>query len=55
LILITTDADSLVLDILKTQNNETLIYTASHNIYIKDELGEYLERVTNFKEPVKAP
>jgi hypothetical protein len=48
----TIDNDSLVLEVNKTINNGTLIYTKG-DVYRKDDLGEYLEKITNFKEPQK--
>jgi hypothetical protein len=53
MILVTKDSDSLKLEIDRTENNGTIIY-ATNNTYKKDEIGTYLERIVNFKRPVRA-
>lgn len=53
MVLFTNSHDSLVLEVNRTENNGTLIYTPG-NSFRKDELGQYLEQITNFKRPQKA-
>lgn len=48
--LVTEGKDSLALRIDKTQNNGTVIYEAE-NRFRKDELAEYLEKITNYTVP----
>jgi hypothetical protein len=50
MILITKENDSLSLRISKTENNGTVIYSPDNELR-KDELGSYLEKVTNFSKP----
>lgn len=51
MLFITTSNDTLEIEINKTSNNGTVIYTAS-NDWRKDDIGNYLERITNYKKPV---
>jgi len=51
LILISKDNDSVWLHIDKTENNGTIITSSSNSYYRKDELADYLEKVTDFKKP----
>ncbi len=53
IIFVTKNRDSLKLEIDKTENNGTIIY-AKNNTFRKDELGTYLEKIVNFKKPVRA-
>ena len=53
MILITEQNDSLSFRIEKTENNGTIIHSPD-NEFRKDELAEYLEKITNFTTPLGA-
>ena len=53
MLIISTDNDTLKIEIDKTSNNGTVIYTAT-NEWRKDYLGYYLEKIVDFKIPTYA-
>ena len=53
LIFITTANDSIPFKIQNTDNNGTVIYS-SDNQWRKDEIAKYLERLVNFRKPLRA-
>ena len=50
LIIISRNKDSLEIEIHQNKNNGTVIYTPT-NEWRKDEIGNYLERLTNYIKP----
>ncbi len=51
MIIISADRDSFQIEIHKTENNGTDIYTLT-NEWRKDPIGDYLEKITSFSNPV---
>lgn len=49
-VIVTNEKDTLKLNVSKTKNNGTVVSSQSGE-YRKDNLDEYLERLTFFKEP----
>jgi hypothetical protein len=51
MIIVSSDKDSFEIEINKTSNNGSVIYTKT-NEWRKDEIGNYLEKITNYSKPI---
>lgn len=54
MIFVTKDNDSLAIKIKKTEDDGTIITSPPRKEFRKDELAEYLEKITHFTKPVKS-